>query len=412
MPDPMQQLSDAAKALQSAAAKIDGAGSMSMHDLAKASHRPPAMDMAALAAARRAHQTMNARALAAAAHRPGAMDMDRLARSSSPGGAGLAAMANLAASQREHAAARQVARRLIAAGQRGVGGSAVGAAAAALGQAAGLPPLQYANPRNPFGSMGSEGHFNKLGRSIDADALADDRLRRRRQAEAAEVKSAEKFTKALRDPIGALEKFGQGTGAAANAARAVAAGIRTFQAARGAYSWAYGVMQRGNPNMAGQMSGTMDLVNNRIAGLLSAPVGQVNAGIQGLVDARPGATIGTGVGAAGGGVIGAAIGSFLFPGLGTWAGGAIGATLGGMAGSAIGSYFAGERALPSMAGLPQPSMGDSASSWYDAAMMKTLALGAGTIEAENERRRIALLESQIGLLREISNNTRGTADFR
>lgn len=227
-------------------------------------------------------------------------------------------------------------------------------------------------------------------------------------ARARSVKALDAFTRAVGNPVKALDDLAASNSRLAPAALAASAAMKTFGLMRGAYGWAQGVMERGNPNMAGQMQGTVDLVNNRVAGILSPVTQQVNAGIQGLTDGKPGASWGAAIGSTVLGTLGAAVGFMTpVPG-GTAIGMGIGTSAGAAGGSAIGARIMGESALPSMAGLPQPSMGSSATDWYDRAMMTSLSLQPGTVEAENANRQLQLLERQIGLLTEVVNNTRGT----
>jgi hypothetical protein len=273
-------------------------------------------------------------------------------------------------------------------------------------------PLQMARPGgNPFGNMGAEAHFHKLGLPAPGD-VADERRRMFPEDGAGGKRGLEQFSKALNDPIKALDKLAEVGGKFGAAAEFAAGALRTVGALRGAYSGVMGVMERGNPNMAGQMQGTIDLMANRLAGVLSPAIEKLNAGLQGLTDAKPGSSVGGGVGAvtlpmvvmAAVAVMGGPVSMAAMAAL---------AVVGLLGGSMIGAWLSGENALPSMRGLPQPSAGDKASDWYDQAMMKSLSLQPGTLEAELARRQIELLAAQIGLLTSIDNTIRGSGpEFR
>jgi hypothetical protein len=201
-----------------------------------------------------------------------------------------------------------------------------------------------------------------------------------------------------------------GMGQAAVALRGFIDGLagatRMLGTLRGAYSGVMGIMERGNPNMAGQMQGTIDLMANRLAGALAPLIEQINAGLQGLTDNKPGATSGalaTGTLVAGGMTAAALFGAPVS--IPVIAAATVAALVGG---SALGAWATGEKALPSSRGLPQPTAGEG-NAWYEQAMLKSLSLQPGTIEAENERRRLELLEKQVGLLQSIDNAVRGSA---
>ncbi len=271
----------------------------------------------------------------------------------------------------------------------------------------GPPPLPYRAPglEHPGGVLDSSTpdesrRFAKAREGLDAPDYA-----RQRQG-------LEAFTKALSNPAKVLEDMAEAGGRFAPAAAFAAGALRTIGALRGAYGSVQGVMERGNPNMAGQMQGTIDLMANRLAGVLSPAIEKLNAGLQGLTDAKPGASIGGGIGAVSLPMVVLAVLAVMGGPVSMTAAAAM-AVVGLFAGSMIGSWLSGEKALPSTRGLPQPSVGDRASDWYDQAMMKSLSLQAGTLEAELARRQIELLAAQIGLLTSIDNSIRGSGpEFR
>ncbi len=287
-------------------------------------------------------------------------------------------------------------------------------------------PLQFARGGSAgakFGSIDSQFHFEQLGQvgsNVAArkafNAQGDAEMSRRASAQSPDYaggrQAMDAFTKALRHPARALEDLAEAGGRLAPAAAFAAGALRTIGALRGAYGSVQSVMERGNPNMAGQMQGTIDLMANRLAGALSPAIEKLNAGLQGMTDLKPGASIGAGVGGLALPAVGLAL-LTLMGGPASMATMAAMAVVGLIGGSAIGSWLSGEKAMPSMRGLPQPSMGNNASDFYDQAMMRSLALQPGTLEAELARRQIELLSAQIGILQSIDNTIRGSApEFR
>ncbi len=299
------------------------------------------------------------------------------------------------------------------AGLLGINLSPSGGPAPAAPLRAGAPapnlPLEMARPGgNPFGNMGAEAHFYKLGLPGPGDVADKRRQMFPEESMAGGKQAMDAFAKALRSPVKALDQLAEAGGKLGATAEFAAGALRTFGALRGAYGSAQSLMERGNPNMAGQMQGTIDLMANRLAGALSPAIEQLNAGLQGMTDARPGASIGGLAGAVTLPMVVMAVLAAL-GGPVTITVAAAAAVVGLFGGASIGSWLGGEKALPSSRGLPQPSMGDSASSWYDQAMMKSLAMQPGTVEAENARRQTDLLAQQIGLLTSIDNSVRGSA---
>lgn len=183
------------------------------------------------------------------------------------------------------------------------------------------------------------------------------------------------FARAAYNPIGALDKLAAGGGYLAKAAGATAASLRVLEvgavsAVAGLYSLR-AVMAAGAPNASGQLEGSLNLISTSVANALT-PLSQLTSSVAQRVSR---------------GEIGGGIGHFFS----------------GLPGALMG--VPDPTAKPSMKGLPEARMSDSAADFYDQGMLKSLTLGAGTVESEVTTRQ---LEAITGLLREVANNTRDT----